>query len=58
MLACGTKPIIEASSGIQFGCFDVGYQGLTGVAFLLCSGNSWHHLVPAAATPSDLLQRS
>ncbi|KAL0045459.1 hypothetical protein WJX82_007249 [Trebouxia sp. C0006] len=29
MLACGTKPIIEASSGIQFGCFDVGYQALT-----------------------------
>ncbi len=58
MLACGTKPIIEASSGIQFGCFDVGYQALTGVALLLCSGNSWHHLVPAAATPSNWLQHS
>lgn len=36
MLACGTKPIIEASSNIQFGCFDVGYQGLTGVALQTC----------------------
>ncbi|KAA6429949.1 MAG: protein XRP2, partial [Trebouxia sp. A1-2] len=33
MLACGTKPIIEASSNIKFGCFDVSYKGLIGVAY-------------------------
>ena len=31
MLLCNTKPIIESSCKIQFGCFDIGYHGLRGL---------------------------